>query len=100
MDAVSWPRRAVCGGAAPPRCAPASPSSRLLASDPAALATPPTPFFSNLLTPIQVNAPPPAIVRTGRGHGLRQDDVEPAVSVQIRQPEALARFIDRALVRL
>src|SRR5512144_2278390 len=42
-------RGAVCGVAAPPRCAPASPSSRLLASDPAALATPPTPFFSNLL---------------------------------------------------
>src|SRR6266498_1562534 len=30
-------RGAVCGVAAPPRCAPASPSSRLLASDPAAL---------------------------------------------------------------
>src|SRR6266542_2471631 len=42
-------RGAVCGVGAPPRCAPASPSSRLLASDPAALATPPTPFFSNLL---------------------------------------------------
>ena len=42
-------RGAICGVAAPPRCAPASPSSRLLASDPAALATPPTPFFSNLL---------------------------------------------------
>src|SRR5260370_29408214 len=28
---------------------PASPSSRHLASDPAALATPPTPFFSSLL---------------------------------------------------
>src|SRR6266545_3585344 len=42
-------RRAVCGVASPPRCTPASPSSRLLASDPAALATPPTPFFSNLL---------------------------------------------------
>src|SRR6266542_3998175 len=42
-------RGAVCGVAAPPRCAPASPSSRLLASDPAALATPPTPFFSSLL---------------------------------------------------
>src|SRR6266496_310833 len=42
-------RGAVCGVAAPPRCASASPSSRLLASDPAALATPPTPFFSNLL---------------------------------------------------
>src|SRR6266511_3568671 len=36
---------AVCGVAAPPRCAPASPSSRLLASDPAALATPPHTFF-------------------------------------------------------
>src|SRR6266511_4079250 len=44
-------RGAVCDVAAPPRCAPASPSSRLLASDPAALATPPTPFFSNLLDP-------------------------------------------------
>src|SRR6266571_6611770 len=32
--------RAVCGGAAPLRCAEASPSSRLLASDPTALATP------------------------------------------------------------
>src|SRR6266545_6833913 len=42
-------REAVCGVAAPPRCAPASPSSRLLAYDPAALATPPTPFFSTLL---------------------------------------------------
>src|SRR6266496_3200570 len=42
-------RGAVCGVGAPPRCAPASPSSRLLASDPAALATPPTPFFSSLL---------------------------------------------------
>ena len=42
-------RGAVCGVAAPPRCAPASPSSRLLASDPAALATPPTPFFSSPL---------------------------------------------------
>src|SRR6266511_4025041 len=42
-------RGAVCGVAAPLRCAPASPSSRLLASDPAALATPPAPFFSNLL---------------------------------------------------
>src|SRR6266536_1210711 len=40
---------AVCGVAAPPRCASASPSSRLLASGPAALATPPTPFFSTLL---------------------------------------------------
>src|SRR6266498_4083057 len=43
-------RGAVCGVAAPPRCAPASRSSRLLASGPAALATPPTPFFSTLLT--------------------------------------------------
>src|SRR6266542_1506535 len=42
-------RGAVCGVAAPLRCAPASPSSRLLASGLAALATPPTPFFSNLL---------------------------------------------------
>jgi len=42
-------RGAVCGGAAPPRCTPALPSSRLLASGAAALATPPTPFFSNLL---------------------------------------------------
>jgi hypothetical protein len=42
-------RGAVCGVAAPPRCAPASPSSRLLASGLAALATPPTPFFSTLL---------------------------------------------------
>ena len=55
-------RGAVCGVAAPPRWTNAdggpssppiprgrSPSSRLLASDPAALATPPTPFFSNLL---------------------------------------------------
>src|SRR6266545_3062757 len=41
-------RGAVCGVAAPPRCAPASPSSRLLASGPAALATPPTPFFGLL----------------------------------------------------
>src|SRR5438270_13853546 len=31
---------------------PASPSSRRLASDPAALATPPTPFFSSLLVRI------------------------------------------------
>ena len=37
-------RGAVCGVGAPLRCAPASPSSRLLASGPAALATPPTPF--------------------------------------------------------
>src|SRR6266542_6019324 len=43
-------RGAVCGVAAPPRCAPASPSSRLLASGPAALATPLTPFFSNLFS--------------------------------------------------
>src|SRR6266540_2271175 len=49
-----------CGGAGPsasspllPDAPPASPSSRLLASDPAALATPPTPFFSNLLWQIQ-----------------------------------------------
>src|SRR5712692_4198037 len=37
--------RAVCGVAAPPRCTEASPSSRLLASDPAALATPPHTLF-------------------------------------------------------
>src|ERR1700688_3877694 len=42
-------RGAVCFVGAPLRCAPASPSSRLLASGPAALATPLTPFFSSLL---------------------------------------------------
>src|SRR5216683_7386539 len=39
------PRGAVCGVAAPLRYAEASPSSRLLASDPAALATPPHTLF-------------------------------------------------------
>src|SRR6266540_6396548 len=43
-------RRVVCGGVAPLRCAPASPSSRLFASGPPALATAPTPFFSSLLS--------------------------------------------------
>src|SRR5437773_6456321 len=38
-------RGAICGVAAPLRCAEASPSSRLLASDPAALATPPHTLF-------------------------------------------------------
>src|SRR5437667_12207228 len=38
-------RGAVCGVGAPLRCAPASPSSRLLASGPAALATPPHTLF-------------------------------------------------------
>src|SRR6266567_7069160 len=37
--------RAVCGVAAPPRCTEASPSSRVLASDPTALATPPDTLF-------------------------------------------------------
>src|SRR6266542_5468401 len=44
-------RGAVCGVAAPPRCAPASPSSRLLASDPAALATPPHTLFPRAACP-------------------------------------------------
>src|SRR6266542_3312033 len=39
-------RGAVCGVGAPLRCAPASPSSRLLASDPAALATAASHHFS------------------------------------------------------
>ena len=55
-------RGAVCGVVAPPRCAPASPSSRLLASDPAALATPPTPFFSSLLVPLPVPVAPQNLV--------------------------------------
>src|SRR5213078_1157530 len=38
-------RGAVCGVGAPLRCAEASPSSRLLASGPAALATPPHTLF-------------------------------------------------------
>src|SRR5437660_6637592 len=38
-------RGSVCGVAAPPRCTEASPSSRLLASDPTALATPPHTLF-------------------------------------------------------
>src|SRR6266404_3372306 len=44
------PRGAVCGVAAPPRCTEASPSSRLLASDPAALATPPHTLFQKPAT--------------------------------------------------
>src|SRR6266568_2503866 len=45
------PRGAVCGVAAPLRCAEASPSSRLLASDPAALATPLHTLFQQPVKP-------------------------------------------------
>ncbi len=45
------PRGAVCGVAAPPRCTEASPSSRLLASDPTALATPPHTLFQQPARP-------------------------------------------------
>src|SRR6266542_3930604 len=62
-------RRAVCGVAAPPRCAPAWPSSRLLASDPAALATPPTPFFSNLLVQVLPPAAADALAVVALPHG-------------------------------
>src|SRR6266545_5859978 len=68
-------RGAVCGVAAPPRCAPASPSSRLLASDPAALATPPTPFFSNLLIgEHDLRLDEADLARSHRSHLAQRDD--------------------------
>jgi hypothetical protein len=56
---VAAPTSRVAGGGE--GCAPASPSSRLLASDPAALATPPTPFFSSLLAGSGLHGRPPRL---------------------------------------
>src|SRR6266487_2695086 len=91
-------RGAVCGVAAPPRCAPASPSSRLLASDPAALATPPTPFFSSLLE-VEPEEDHVAVLNDvilafladqalllRRGHGTRGDQI--GVGDRLRLDEA------------
>ena len=58
-------RGAVCGVAAPLRCAPASPSSRLLASGPAALATPPHTLFQQPASRQRLVIPPRSVMRSG-----------------------------------
>src|SRR6266508_749323 len=85
-------RRAVCGVAAPPRCAPASPSSRLLASDPAALATPPTPFFSSLGRAPNASGEPQRDAGMLKGMDFRKVREDPSA-------ENLAAFLDDADAR-
>src|SRR5207237_5787613 len=64
------PRGAVCGVAAPLRCTVASPSSRLLASDPTALATPPHTLFQQPARRAPAVEAPSSDRRWGRVRGL------------------------------